>query len=138
MPSSTIIYSCFKYYYPLEGGLAWFPYSCICRFCRAKLAPCSANTTHTTVKYLWFPCCLLSVASAAVTAAERSAFWDLFLLHLSNELLAVVSINKMLSCHAHFLLYLNRSSFISDNTLYLSYLSYWAVVCEVSIWLYLS
>ena len=59
MPSSTIIYSCFKYYYPLEGGLAWFPYSCICRFCRVKLAPCSANTTHTTVKYLWFPCCLL-------------------------------------------------------------------------------
>ena len=27
---------------------------------------------------------------------------------------------------------------ISDNTLYLSYLSYWAVVCEVSMWLYLS
>ena len=24
----------------------WFPYSCICRICRVKLAPCSANTTR--------------------------------------------------------------------------------------------
>ena len=59
-----------------------------------KLAPCSANTAHTTVKYLGFPLdivvSVVSVASAAVTA---------------------------------------------ENMLYLSY---WTVVCEVSIWLYLS
>ena len=24
----------------------WFPYSCICRICRVKLAPCSVNTTR--------------------------------------------------------------------------------------------
>ena len=74
-----------------------------------KLAPCSANTAHTTVKYLGFPLdivvSVVSVASAAVTAAERSAFRDKFLLYLSYESLVVVSINKMLSCHAHFLLY---------------------------------
>ena len=36
-----------------------FPYCCICCFCRVKLAPCSANTTHTTVKYLGFPYCCI-------------------------------------------------------------------------------
>ena len=34
----------------------------ICFFCRVKLAPCSANTTHTTVKYLGFPyCCICRI-----------------------------------------------------------------------------
>ena len=49
---------------------------------------------------------VVSVASAAVTAAERSAFRDIFLSYLSNESFAVVSIKKMLSCHVHFLLYM--------------------------------
>ena len=48
-----------------KNAKAWFPYSCfcrICRFCRVKLAPCSANTTHTTVKYFWFPyCCICRI-----------------------------------------------------------------------------
>ena len=61
---------------------------------------------------------VVSVASAAVTAAERSAFQDTFLLYLSYESLAMVSINKMLSCHAHFLLFLlwEIESFLSRRT----------------------
>ena len=76
---------------------------------------------------------VVSVASAAVTAAERSPFQDTFLLYLPYESLAVVSINKMLVSVVG-----DRIIYISGNMLYLSYLSYWAVVCEVSIWLYLS
>ena len=61
---------------------------------------------------------VVSVASAAVTAAKRSAFWDTFLLYLSCQSLAVVSIKKMLSRHVHFLLYLSKEieSFLSQTT----------------------
>ena len=48
---------------------------------------------------------------------KRGVFWDTFLLHLSYELHAMVSNNKMLSYHAHFLLYLvQEKEFILSRT----------------------
>ena len=48
---------------------------------------------------------------------KRGVFWDTFLLHLSYELHAMFSINKMLSCHAHFVLYLLQEiEFILSRT----------------------
>ena len=37
---------------------------------------------------------------------KRGVFWDTFLLHLSYELHVMVSMNKIVSYHAHFVLYL--------------------------------
>ena len=37
---------------------------------------------------------------------KRGVFWDTFLLHLSYELHAMLAINKMMSYHAHCVLYL--------------------------------
>ena len=49
---------------------------------------------------------------------KRGEFKDTFLLHLSYELHAMVSINKMLVCHARFLLYLLQEieSILSHTT----------------------
>ena len=68
---------------------------------------------------------VVSVASAGVTAAERSAFWDTFLLYLSCQSLAVVSILKQNAVVSRPFPVVSvvgdRIISISDNTLYLSY-----------------
>ena len=85
-----------------------------------KLAPCIANTTRCNSYYLGFPyCCICRICCFCChNNGKRSAFWDTFLFYLSYESLAVVSINKMLSCHAHFLLYLLKEieSFLFQTT----------------------
>ena len=120
--------------YNLANG---FPYSCICRicrFCRVKLAPCSANTTHTTVKYLGFPyCCICRICCFCCCNSGRT---KCILGHIL--VVSVVSVacggfhqqNAVVSRPFPVVSVLgDRIISISENTLYLSYLSYWAVVC---------
>ena len=105
-----------------------------------KLAPAAQTQLIRQLRILGFHIVVfvVSVASAAVTAAERSAFWDTFLLHLSYDSLVVVSINRMLSIyHAHFLLYLLQEveSFLSQTTrcicLVLSCIVLYCRICRI-------
>ena len=91
-------------YFTVGGCQVLKPCRGLVSFCFMYLVLCTKSENKTNkiiLKYLGFHIVVfvVSVASATVTAAERSAFRDTFLLYLSYESLSVVSINKMLSCH---------------------------------------
>ena len=89
-----------------------------------KLAPCSANTTHRTVKYLGFPyCCICRICCFRWCNSGRTkCILGTFLLYLSYQSLAVVSISKNGVVSRPFPVVSvvgDRIISISDNTLYL-------------------